>query len=114
MSKEKSRFALSGAAMARYEAELERLDKEAFAFVLEDRRGRWLLSMLQAENFRNRSTFTNDAETYFNEGRRVAVLKFFDKAREADKRFSQLLLLAETERQAVAEDLVESLKNNGQ
>jgi hypothetical protein len=100
------RLAMSDAGIARYEEKLREKDCEAFAFVLEDRRGRWLLSRLARENFRDRTTFTGDAETHFREGKRAAVMVLFQRMRAAKERFGQLLLLAETELWAAVEETI--------
>jgi isopentenyldiphosphate isomerase len=97
--------ALGLGGQARYLAEANRLDAEAYSFLLEDKRGRWLIARLAEENYLWATTFTNDAESYFREGKRAAVLVLFQKIRRAGARLGQLLLLAETERQDRAEAL---------
>ena len=97
--------ALGAKGQAAFLAEAERLDAEAYSFLLEDARGRWLLSRLAAENYLWATTFTNNAESYFKEGKRTAVLVLFEKIRSAGARLGQLLLLAETERQDRVERL---------
>ncbi|MDR3349764.1 MAG: hypothetical protein LBO03_09275 [Acidaminococcales bacterium] len=100
------RLAMSDAGVARYEAKMREKDLEAFAFVLEDRRGRWLVARFAQENFRDRTTFRADAEAGFREGKRAAALVLFQRMRAAKERFGQLLLLAEAELWAAAEEAI--------
>ncbi len=73
-------------------------DVEAFQYLLEDPRGRWLLSKLGFENYLYLSTYTGDADTYKREGSRCVVLKLFDEIRSVGKDELLALMKAEGER----------------
>jgi hypothetical protein len=105
-----TRFQLSAEGTAKYHEELARRDKEAFAYLLADKRGRWFLARLGQKNFIGATTFTNNAESYFKEGKRTAVLVLYQEIREAGREFSRLLSQAEAERQETAESIIEDIQ----
>lgn len=96
----------------RYKAdEAGRKDAEALRWLLNDHRGRWLLSKLADESYVNEPTPALDTNTILlREGRKGLVLDLYIQIRQMGREEILLLIKADAERQIWREDTKDSFK----
>lgn len=84
-------------------------DEEAIRWLLNDERGRWILSKLVDESFINEPvTFLDTNAILIREGRKALVLDLFRQIRLMGRNERLLLVKADAERQIWREDTKDS------
>lgn len=62
-----------------FKEEIERQDRAAYEYMLNDRRGRWFLMRLFDCTFVNATTYTGNSNSFFNEGKRAVGINVNNK-----------------------------------
>ncbi len=97
---------------AKYKADIaDRKDAEALRWLLNNEKGRWILSKLADESYLNEPTKSYDTSTILlREGRRGLVLDLFSQIRRLGREEAMLLIKADVERQVWRADTKDSFE----
>ena len=106
-----ARNRLTQAQVIEYEQELIKKDQEAYEFLMNDPRGRWLLSRLKEDAFFENPVFTGNSTTFFNDGKRMAVMDLVKNIELTSIELAKKVIEAKVEELEIKENLAQSIQN---
>lgn len=106
-----ARNGLTQAQVIEYEKELIERDKESYKFLMNDPRGRWLLSRLKEFSFFESHLFTGNSTTFFNDGKRMAIMDLVQNIELTSIELAKKVIDAKVEELELKENLARSIKN---
>ncbi len=106
-----ARNGLTQAQVIEYERELIEKDKESYEFLMNDPRGRWLLSRLKEYAFFENIVFTGNSTTFYNDGKRMAIMDLVKNIELTSIELAKKVIEAKAEELEIKENLARSIKN---